>query len=308
MRGLAAQLAALACLATLCGCGLGAGNAPRAVQLLVTRDFGWRVLRLAQNPRISGQDTVMSLLLRNDSIGTRYGGRFVESIGGLAGGEAAGKPVDWFYYVNGVEAARGAADTNVHPGDHIWWDRHDWSQTNSVPAVVGSYPQPFLNGLEGKRLPVRVECVEAQGTDCRTVLDSLRAAGVPAAVSAPSSGAAEHTLRVLVGQWRAVRGDLTAATIEHGPRASGVYALISHDGGTLTLLDGDGRVARTVQGEAGLVAATRHGEEAPLWVVTGTNAAGVSLAARAFTAGTLDGHFAVAALPTGPLAVPVQAP
>ena len=119
----------------------------------------------------------MSLLMGNAPVTTRYGGGFVQSIDGLSGGQEAGRPVDWFYYVNGVEASKGAAATNVHPGDHIWWDRHDWSQTDNVPAVVGSFPEPFLNGIGGKRLPVRVECAVVQGEACRTVAARLRSAG-----------------------------------------------------------------------------------------------------------------------------------
>ena len=145
--------------ATLAGCGLGAGKAPGGVQLTVTRDFGAHVLGRAGAPQVKGAETVMSLLVRNEKVTTKYGGGFVEDINGLSGGqEAGGDPLDWFYYVNGIEAPKGAAATNVHPGDHVWWDLHDWSQTDDVPAVVGSFPEPFLNGVEGKRLPVRVEC------------------------------------------------------------------------------------------------------------------------------------------------------
>ena len=111
----------------------------------------------------------MSLLMRNFSVSTRYGGGFVQSIDGLAGGQEDGQPVDWFYYVNGVEASDGAAARNVHPGDRIWWDRHDWSVTDSIPAVVGSFPEPFLNGIGGKRLPVRIECASVGSDPCRTV-------------------------------------------------------------------------------------------------------------------------------------------
>ncbi len=50
----------------------------------------------------------MSLLLRNYPVATRYGGGFVQSIDGLAGGQEGGRPVDWFYYVNGVEARTGS--------------------------------------------------------------------------------------------------------------------------------------------------------------------------------------------------------
>ena len=297
--GLAATLAA--------GCGLGAGAAPSAVQLTVTRDFGARVLGARGAPRVQGQETVMSLLLRNDAVTTRYGGGFVQSIDGLAGGQEASRPVDWFYYVNGVEAAKGAAATNLHPGDHIWWDRHDWSQTEDVPAVVGSFPEPFLNGVGGKRLPVRVECAAVQGDPCRTVTARLRTIGVPAAIAALGSGGGPSTLRILVGMWTAVDGDLAAREIGRGPRAGGVYARFSADGRTLTLLDQDGRAARTLTAGAGLIAATRQGEEAPVWVVTGTDAAGLELAARALEESTLHGHFALALSGQGAIPVPIGA-
>ncbi len=250
----------------------------------------------------------MSLLMRNDAVSTRFGGGFVQSIQGLSGGRQAGEPVDWFYYVNGVEATKGAAATNVDPGDHIWWDRHDWSQTEDVPAVVGSFPEPFLNGLEGKRLPVRIECAAVSGFACRTVTARLRALGVPAAIAAIGSSGEPETLRLMVGPWTSVGGDLTVHTIESGPRASGVYARFSADGRTLTLLDQNGRPVRTLRAGAGLVAATRNGESAPVWVVAGTDGAGVDLAARAFRQTILQDHFAVAALSTGSVAVPEVSP
>ncbi len=298
--GLAAILAA--------GCGLGAGAAPSAVQLTVTRDFGARVLGSRGAPRLQGQETVMSLLLRNDAVTTRFGGGFVQSIDGLAGGQQAGRPVDWFYYVNGVEASKGAAATNVHPGDHIWWDRHDWSQTDDVPAVVGSFPEPFLNGIGGKRLPVRVECAVVQSDPCRTVTARLRAIGVPAAIAAIGSGGGPSTLRVLVGTWSALDRDVAAREIGHGPRASGVYAIFSPAGTTLTLLDQDGRAARTLTAGAGLLAATRQGEEAPVWIVTGTDPAGLELAARTLQQGALQRRFALAVSVQGSVPVPVGAP
>jgi hypothetical protein len=302
-----APIAALVTLA-LTGCGLGAGPAPSAIQLRVTRDFGARALHTTRAPTVKGQETVMSLLMRNDTVTTRFGGGFVQSIEGVTGGQEAGRPVDWFYYVNGVEAGRGAAATNVHPGDHIWWDRHDWSQTDHVPAVVGSFPEPFLNGIEGKRLPVRVECADGAPAACETVKARLRASGVPVAVAAIGAGAAPETLRVRVGTWMSVQGELATETIASGPRASGVYARFSKDGRTLTLLDQNGRPARALLTGAGLIAATRHAEDAPVWVVTGTDAAGVELAARAFDAAVLQSRFAVALTAAGALPLPEPGP
>lgn len=294
-------LAALA----FASCGLGAGAAPGAIELAVTREFGAASVGGQGRPRVHGQETVMSLLMRNRRVKTRYGGGFVQSVDGHAGGVNGGDPVDWFYYVNGVEAPKGAADTNVHPGDHIWWDLHDWSQTEDIPAVVGSYPEPFLNGIEGKRLPVRVECAEVTGPTCQTVLAHLRAAGVPAAVAAIGPGDEPETLRVLVGPWPAVSEAPAAQAIERGPRASGVYARFATTGQTLTLLDGRGRAVRTLSAGAGLVAATRYAKEAPLWVITGTDAAGVARAAGALTARALHYRFALALEASGrPRSVP----
>src|SRR2546426_4233332 len=108
----------LAAASSLAGCGLGAGRAPTAIHLTVTRDFGTAPLRSWRAPHVRGEETVMSLLMRNATVSTRYGGGFVESIDGLSGGQQGGRLVDWFYYVNGIEAPKGAASTKVHGGDH----------------------------------------------------------------------------------------------------------------------------------------------------------------------------------------------
>jgi hypothetical protein len=299
-------LGALALVLTLAGCGLGAGAAPSAVQVLVTRDFGAQTVSQPGAPHVVGQETVMSLLMRNYTVSTQFSGGFVESIDGATGGHEHGAPVDWFYFVNGVEAGKGAAETNVHPGDHIWWDLHDWSQTQGVPAVVGSFPEPFLNGIEGKRLPVRIECETVTSEACQGVGRRLSALGVPAATAAPGSSPGTQTLRVLVGTWSHVRSDPAAAGLASGPQTSGVYARFAGGGSSLALLDADGHTVQTLGAGAGLVAATRHEEDAPAWLVTGTDAAGVALAAHAFDASTLDGRFAVAVTGAGALALPEQ--
>jgi hypothetical protein len=303
--GSGGALAGFAVSLALLGCGLGAGRPPGAVQLLVTRDFGSGVLRQSGAPAVHGEETVMSLLMRNAGrVATRFGGGFVQSINGLAGGQEGGDPVDWFYYVNGIEARKGAASTRVHPGDHIWWDRHDWSQTLDIPAVVGSFPEPFLHGIDGKRLPVRVDCAQVSGYACRTVAARLRELGVPAGIAGIANSGEPQTLHVIVGPWASVRREEGTQAIEHGPRASGVYARFSADGRTLSTLDARGRAVRASLAGAGLVAATRPAEAAPVWVVTGTDATGVDLAARSFEETVLRDHFAVVVTSAGALPVP----
>ena len=54
---------------------------------------------------------------------------------------------DWFYFVDGVEGDRSAAEVKLQPGDVEWWDYRSWrGEAMSVPVVVGAYPHPFLGG------------------------------------------------------------------------------------------------------------------------------------------------------------------
>jgi len=294
----------LASCLSLSACGLGPGNTPSNVTLTVTDGFGSRVIAQSGTPKLVGSETVMQLLMRNATVTTRYGGGFVQSINGVAGDATSGQPLDWFYYVNGVQAPLGASATNVHPGDRVWWDRHDWSATESIPAVVGSYPAPFVGGIGGQRYPVTEICTTPSSEACTTVTARLRAEGVPVALGTIGTDEPD-TLRVLVGPWTALRVDPAAVYLLQGPRTSGVYARFPASGNELLLLNPQGQVARTVTGSAGLVAADAIPMEVPTWLVTGTNAAGVNAAAGAFDAATLRNRFAVAVVAGQALAVPV---
>ena len=84
-------------------------------------------------------ETVMRLLQSRHDVETRFGGKFVEAIDGVEGSGGGGTR-DWFYFVNGILADRGAADWEVDAGDVIQWDNRDWSATQRIPAIVGAYP------------------------------------------------------------------------------------------------------------------------------------------------------------------------
>jgi len=295
-RGACIALGAALTAGALAGCGLAIGPAPSAVQLQVTRDFGATVLHSSGALHAGAGETMLNLLAGSLPVSAGSGGQ-VQRLDGLPGERSAGgadAAASWSYYVNGVLVSKPPAGRSVHAGDHVWWDLHDGVQAAGTQVVVGSFPEPFVNGVEGERLPVRVECVDAAGYACRAVTASLRDAGVPAAIAAVGSGGAPETLRVMVGPWDRIGGDLEAQSIARGPRVSGVYARFSADGRALTLLDAEGRAARTLQADAGLVAATRAPKEAPVWVVTGTDDAGVELAAHAFDRAALRDHFALA--------------
>ncbi len=291
--GLAVALAA----AGLGGCGLGAGAGTGQATLTVTEHFGrTRIASASENA--PGSETVMRMLERHVRLSTRYGGGFVQSIDGLAGGSER----DWFFYVNGIEGAAGAAATALHRGDRVWWDFHDWRATDSVPAVVGAFPEPFRDGLGGARLRTLLECAPDSARACASVRTALRRAGATVATGALGRAPSERQIAVLVGPW----AGLGPAHLTLGPAASGIYARFSAGGHALDLLDPAGTVAGRLGAGAGLIAATVAASGGPQWLITGTDAGGVAEAAGALSPGRLAGAFALAVQGTRALTLPLE--
>lgn len=278
-----------AALATA-GCGLGPGEDVGSVELTVTRDYG-EVPMLRRSVEAKESDTVMRLLEGEAEIETRYGGGFVQTIDGVSQQQASGDgPYDWFFYVDGTESPIGAAEYELEGSERIWWDYRDWSATNHVPAVVGSWPAPFVDGVGGKRYPVVVECREG-GDACGSAREALEREGAEIA-----SGAPKQAIRVLVGPWERLRTDPAAKLIEAGPAESGVFADFeaTGDGYEVVALDEEGERARRLGTEAGLVAATSRYGGPPVWVVTGGTETSVRAAAETLAASSLRDRYAVA--------------
>ena len=289
-------LAALLAATLLAGCGLGAGEERAGgAQLRVTRDFGHTVVGAARTSTLREDETVMRLLRDRFEVETRFGGRFVESIDGIEGAGPAGLR-DWLFFVNGVESEVGAAEYELSPGDRVQWDYRRWDVAMRVPAIVGAFPEPFRDGFEGKRRPVRVECDDAQSAPCDAAKRALNRAGVPSSSASLGAPGTETVTRLVVARWpraRIVRG---GPTLEEGPGASGVFARFTPEGRTLELLDEDGQVARTVRpGDGtGLVAALRPSGDELLWLVTALDAKGLVAGVRALDERDLRDAFAVA--------------
>ena len=72
----------------------------------------------------------MRMLERSFQVQTRYSGGYVQSINGLSGNSSR---LDWFYYVNGIEAS-GPAARKLYAGDRVWWDHHGKDPAVRVPV------------------------------------------------------------------------------------------------------------------------------------------------------------------------------
>jgi hypothetical protein len=280
----------------LAGCGFGAGEKQTggSVSVTVSTDFGRDRLAPTNRKTAREGETVMRMLQGSFDVKTRYGGNYVQEIDGVSGGREDGRRVDWFYYVNGIESSVGAGERKLYPGDRVWWDHHDWETAMRVPAVVGAFPEPFRSGQEGKKLPIRLVCFGSETRSCDEVEKRLSDAGVRNVARSNLESSPGEVLRILVGKWTDVRKDIASRQLEEGPEVSGVFAKPTPAGGSIELMDADGKVEQTLGAGSGLVAATSYQDQHPTWLVTGTDDVGVAAAAAALNEDQLRYHFALA--------------
>lgn len=306
-QGPAALIAAAVVALAVAGCGgAAAGEAGKSANVSVTKDFGSAGIGSASEKHIPGGETVTSLLQR--SFNTVTGPRkTVQSIDGHTGQPGRSR---WYFYVNGIQSPKHPGRMTVSAGDQVWWDLHDSTAARLVPAVVGSYPQPFTGGIAGRRFPTVLDCAGNVTKACNVVGDSLNKAGVKVAFQQFGGGSGSDSLAVVVGTWKDLRGVIAAELIGSGPGSSGVYAqFVGPDGQVLELDNGQGSVVRTLRGGAGLIAATEQPTlNQPTWLITGTDVAGVEAAAKALTPAKLRDHFALAVDGTRDFPVPLTGP
>ncbi len=313
---LAKAAVALIGIAAVTGCGVGSGSSSEGeASLTVTRNFGTDKLLEASVSDPTSSETVTRFLDREAEIETSFGGNFVDAIEGVRGESQDGRRFDWFFFVNGYWSPVGAAEARVRPGDRIWWDHRDWEAAYRVPAVVGSWPQPFKSGYDGEHFTTAILCA-ASAELCDRAADRFTAVGAELTEARPlrtlptpstDSGGSGGELRVLVGQWERLQEDPAAELIQRGPAASGVYARFDpvaeaqqaqlaepRRSWELVAMGPRGREGDRLGAGAGLVAAVRVGEQQPTWLVTGTDRVGLEAAIDLLSAETLEERYAVA--------------
>ena len=147
-------LAALSLLLLLAGCGgpaAGGAGEQGTAQLWITRDRGAELILEAE---VEAGQTLMRALAAEAELETRYGGRYVQSVNGIAGSLEDQR--DWFWFVNGYEGDRSASAYRLRAGDVAWLDYRPWQAEGEARVVVGAFPEPFLHGYAGKTRPAVV--------------------------------------------------------------------------------------------------------------------------------------------------------
>lgn len=248
------------------------------ITVRVSRDFANPPL--VEKTMSWSPSSAMELLARAAAVETAFGGAFVERIDGIPEKRTSRAGRAWLYYVNGMIAQTGAKACATSAGDVIWWDFHPWEGVVQAQALIGSYPQPFLRAAGEPSRPVCIVHSPASETKAGELKASLARRGLANVRAQPLSclETPDGSAVLVLGAWEEIaRFPAVRTAIAHGDRC-GLF--IGGDRSAMRVLDLK-RTPRASYPGAGAIAAVAGGgsRPAPLWLVTGTDAAAAGRAA-----------------------------
>jgi hypothetical protein len=237
--------------------------------LRVSRDFRTPPL-MEKRVGCSGQ-SVMKLLKECATVGTAFGGGFVQSIDGIAAGKGSDARRAWLYYVNGLIADVGATQCVPKCGDYVVWDLHSCDGVGAVTSLIGCFPQPFLSFQKRGAAPLLILHDGRSKETARMLARSLEKRGIGKAKIQPvPESALPSASSIIVGWWDDIIGNPTLKRIYEHRKACGIFVEFNKDGLHVLSLD---RTRRKSLRQAGVILATRRGgtPPMPLWIVSGTD-------------------------------------
>lgn len=211
-------------------------------------------------------------------------------------------------FLNGVAPLKEAVDLKkegapdlVYAGDRIGWLVRDVSDPAAAPsAIVGLFPAPFSTRFTKKRrlIPTRLQCATVGSPACEALEKTFVDLDLRSATSNLQDTAGLNVIRVYVGSWTALRsaferGRLTAALgVEGAAEANGFGFEVDAAGKNVRVAAKFGESSSTppLAAGTGFVFAIRDAADAPAWVVSGTDDAGVLAAVGALDQAQLAGR------------------
>ncbi len=273
------------------------------VRVMATQNFG-QELMFDETLEVPPGTSAMAALMKVAKVETAYGGGFVNAINGVRSGFAGSQSMktDWFIYINGIQSNTGALDYKLHDGDIQHWDFHDWSFHHFIPAIVGDFPEPFRYGYRGIIYPTIIVYQDGWEEDAQRVADKLNRLGIEnisiRGINKLQEDEKESCNLILLG------------TPDFPPIAElnqvwGRLGFFAHfENGNLVVLNTKGEVVTKYDAGVGLIQATQNpwnpkgigACESVVWLVSGTDEAGVKDAIHALVNRYTEFQYACAAV------------
>jgi hypothetical protein len=281
-------------------------NESIAVRVVVSKDFGQQIL-LDRELEMPVGSSSMAALKQVAEVETAYGGGFVNSINGFSSEFTGGqeKQYDWLVYFNGIQSNAGALDYTMHHGDVQRWDFHHWNFRIFIPAIIGDFPEPFLHGYRGQVKPTVIVYDGGFEQNAEELEAALTSLGVADVTSQPISELSDNDKRnanlIIIGY----SGSEMITELNGVWNRLGFFARFE-DGG-LSVYTGTGEKAAQYGPGTGIIQATQSPWnpkgtgvcENAVWMVSGTDEAGVEAAVEALVSRSNELQHAFAVVVTG---------
>jgi hypothetical protein len=305
-RSLVLIAAFLIATATLCACSTQPSEKEAGVltvRVVATQNFGQELI-FDETLEVLPGTSAMSALTKVAEVETAYGGGFVNAINGVRSGFTEGQSMktDWFIYVNGIRSNTGALDYELRDGDTQHWDFHDWSFHHFIPAIMGDFPEPFRNGYRGKTSSTIIVYADRLKEDAENLERRLIRLGV-SNVSTKRTGELsenekESSNLILLG----TMDNMFISELNQNWKRLGFFTYFEN--GNLVVLDAEGEIAAKYDSGVGLIQATQNpwnpngigACENVVWMVSGTDEAGVKDALDALVNHHIELQYACAAI------------
>jgi len=284
-KSLALITAFLLAVAALCACSAPSSEKEAGVitvRVVTTQNFG-QELMFDETLEVLPGTPAMAALIKVAEVETAYGGGFVNAINGVRSGSTGSQSMkmDWFFYVNGIQASIGALDYELYDGDIQHWDFRDWSFQHFIPAIVGDFPEPFRHGYGGKTSPtiiVYANGLRGDAEDLENRLAQLSIGDVSIKRLSELSENEKESCNLLL------LGTMDCQHISELNQAWNRLGFFAHfKNGNLVVLNTEGEVFTKYGAGVGLIQATQNpwnpkgigACESVVWLVSGTDEAGV---------------------------------
>jgi len=290
-KSLALITAFLLAVAALCACSAPSSEKEAGVitvRVVTTQNFG-QELMFDETLEVLPGTSAMAALIKVAEVETAYGGGFVNAINGVRSGSTGSQSMkmDWFFYVNGIQASIGALDYELYDGDIQHWDFRDWSFHHFIPAIVGDFPEPFRHGYGGKTSPtiiVYANGLRGDAEDLENRLAQLSIGDVSIKRLSELSENEKESRNLLL------LGTMDCQHISELNQVWNRLGFFAHfKNGNLVVLNTEGEVVTNYGAGVGLIQATQNpwnpkgigACENVVWLVSGTDEAGVKDAIHA---------------------------